>query len=117
MTDKEKEVSPEKLMAAARHEVDRLTRRSRRDLIVQAVLAAATIALILLAGDQVYQNHASCEAGNSYRAGNQQIWNDFIALAVASNKNSKQVQQFAISFERQVAMVDQPKACPLVKLP
>jgi hypothetical protein len=114
------------VMDAAIKQVGVLTKQSainRRHIFVIYIVASisflAVIALIFIAFDQRSADRQlhnagiqSCQAGNTYRAEQTEIWNDFIGLITASNAHpSAAALAEAHSFLMTVAKVDALRNC------
>lgn len=114
-------------MAAAEAQIDRLIKANKRHKVGIWIQGVLIVALCVVAGilsfvviDQhntdAQQRHdvvAQCEAGNSYRAGQTEIWNKLFALSFgykAPNKNSE-VYKLDNEFLNYVHQVDAPRDC------
>lgn len=114
------EGSPEEsnFVKAAAGEVNKLIKANRVNRWVIQLLAVISVVLMVVVvglGVGVWELHKqnvdSCNSGNSFRAGNTQIWNDFIGLLITS-KTPKSVVSIADGFlKNDVGQIDAPRSC------
>lgn len=121
-------------VVAARQEVNKLINANRVNRRVIRLLAAVTAIVMITCGVLGYvaadqrstdgqlrqentalhqQNIVTCQAGNSYRSGQTQIWDEFIAILV--NKNTPQsTLNIAHKFLKYVDRVDALRNCAVL---
>lgn len=73
--------------------ITNLVRRSKRDRVVVFI---AYIALFLSTGGIVHASVNSCDAGNNFRIGQNQLWDHFLSVAAQNpGQTPAQLQQIA----------------------
>jgi hypothetical protein len=104
-------------MRTAERQVNALVKQSRHNKAWNWVLAAVCVLLILAVIQTRANAIASCRAGNSYRASQTQIWQEFIDLATHGQKQNARSQQIIHDLLAFVDKKDAPRECSIVSWP
>lgn len=104
--------SPEEslFVKAAAAEVNKLIKANKVNRRVMALLVAIVAVLVYVVLAIHHDTVANCEAGNSYRAGQTQIWDHFVGLITEGNTKPSVILQ-ATQFEGYIARVDAQRSC------
>lgn len=82
-----------------------------------AVALAVVVALLCAGGAGLYSmQRQQCQAGNAYRASDQQGWDEFILIALGPHPRPAAAAS-AAQLRAYIAGLDRPRACPPRLLP
>lgn len=95
---------------AAANEVNKLIRANRVNRAVIATLVAVVAVLVYVVFATHQDSVNNCQAGNSYRSGQTQIWDRFIQLATTGN-SSASTRIEASQFRAFIDQVDAQRGC------
>lgn len=96
---------------AARTEVNKLIKANRVNMWYRWLSVALIIILIYAVIDLRQQNISACQAGNSFRAGNEAIWHKLFAISYGASKPSAEELRLDNEFLAYVVQVDGQHAC------